>query len=378
MNRTDQCAKLIELIYEAALDQTLWSSVIDGLTDLVGAQIGQISTFDLRTHSAADIAPRMPPEALSEYVSYWVHQNPLIERAAHLQTGQIFSIHDLIPHDSFARTAIYNGFFAPHGLHERIGSILLRGKADWAVFGLWRRAEGGAFNTTDSKLLASIVPHLQRALKLNQRLAALQMARDASAELLDRLRQAVLLVDASCRVMFANRAAEVILADGAGLYSGVDGVLESRQHDETIDLHRLVACAARDAMDSEFDSGGSVRLSRGELRASLTGLVVPLRAANDWLQPSRPVAMLFIADPERAEGSTMEIIQQDYGLTRMEAVVALQLLNSQGLKAAAAQLGIAPTTVRTHLTAVFDKTGTRRQVDLVRLLLQNGRLVRDL
>jgi DNA-binding CsgD family transcriptional regulator len=74
----------------------------------------------------------------------------------------------------------------------------------------------------------------------------------------------------------------------------------------------------------------------------------------------------------------MGVIQQDYGLTRMEAVVALQLLNNQGLKAVAAHLGIAPTTVRTHLTAVFDKTGTRRQVDLVRLLLQNGRLVRDL
>jgi DNA-binding CsgD family transcriptional regulator/GAF domain-containing protein len=377
VDRTDSRADLIGLIYEAALDRTLWPLVINRLTDLVGAQVGQISTFDLRTCTGANIAPRMPPEAISEYDSHWVHQNPLIGRAKHVPTGRIFTTHDIIRRESFARTAIYNEFFAPHGIHESIGAPLLMDEATWAALGLWRNAEDGAFTTTDGDLLASIVPHLQRALQLSQRLASLELAREASAELLDRLHQAALLVDASCHVMFANHAAEALLADRAGLHRGADGTLRGDRYSGARDLHRLVAGAARRTPNDEVGAGGVVRFSRGEMRRPLTVLVLPLRSETDWLVPRRPVAMLFVSDPEREGGPTSGLLQQDYGLTRMEAAVALQLLDGRGLTGAAAQLGIAPTTARTHLTAVFGKTGTRRQVDLVRLLLQCGAVIRE-
>jgi DNA-binding CsgD family transcriptional regulator len=53
--------------------------------------------------------------------------------------------------------------------------------------------------------------------------------------------------------------------------------------------------------------------------------------------------------------------------------MAIEVLNGGGLKAVAARLGIAPTTARTHLTSIFNKTGTRRQAELVRILLQQRR-----
>jgi DNA-binding CsgD family transcriptional regulator len=39
-----------------------------------------------------------------------------------------------------------------------------------------------------------------------------------------------------------------------------------------------------------------------------------------------------------------------------------------GVPAMADSLGISETTVKTHLTSLFDKTGVRRQADLVRLV----------
>ncbi len=33
-------------------------------------------------------------------------------------------------------------------------------------------------------------------------------------------------------------------------------------------------------------------------------------------------------------------------------------------------LGISPNTDRTHVTSIFDKTGVRRQADLIRLLVE--------
>ena len=59
-----------------------------------------------------------------------------------------------------------------------------------------------------------------------------------------------------------------------------------------------------------------------------------------------------------------------YGMTATEAAVAGLISKGTGVKAAARKLGIAPSTVRTHLHRVFEKTETRRQAELAHLVNQ--------
>jgi DNA-binding CsgD family transcriptional regulator len=146
---------------------------------------------------------------------------------------------------------------------------------------------------------------------------------------------------------------------------------------ETFYLHKFVASAAGRIIDGKAGGGGRIRISRGEERAPLIVLVIPLRAETEWLSPRRPTAILFITDPERANTPTAASLQHSFGLTRTEAAVALQVLNGKGLQAAAAVLGIAPVTARSHLAAIFAKTGTSRQAELVRVLLQSDGGVRS-
>ncbi len=376
MGLADDRAALIELIYDAALDPALWPVVLNRLTDLVGGHVGQISTLSLATGTFVDNSPRMPPEALFDYACHWVRRNPYIPRADHMRTGVVYHNYDVISREALRRTAIYHEFFAPHGLEQGIAVKLLADEAGQALIALWRDAGKDGFSAVETDLLSSIVPHLQRALRVSERIAAAQVARDASAEALDRLRQAVLLVDARCHVMFANSAGEAILTDGSGLHRGAGGILQARRSGETAQLHRLVAGAADRARGGEIGAGGTVQVSRRASTPALTVLVVTLRADTDWLRTRRPAAMLFVSDPARVDAPELAALRQDYGLTRMEAAVALRLLDGQGLTAAAATLGIAPTTARTHLNAAFGKTGTRTQVDLVRLLLQSGAVIR--
>jgi DNA-binding CsgD family transcriptional regulator len=63
-----------------------------------------------------------------------------------------------------------------------------------------------------------------------------------------------------------------------------------------------------------------------------------------------------------------------FGLTPAETAVALALADGKTPDEHAAEAGVGISTVRTHLRAVFDKTCTRRQPELVRLmvLLQAG------
>jgi DNA-binding CsgD family transcriptional regulator len=377
MGKADERVELIGLIYQAALDRSVWPIVADRLADLMGATVCQISSYDATTAAAGEIAPRVPPEATHSYLDHWVHHNPLVEAGLAWPVGKIFTNNDLVPKSELARTAIYNEFFAPLELDEAIGAKLVAGDTFWASLGVWRPGRLEPFDGVDAALFRDLVPHLQRALQLSYRFNELEMTRSASVEMLDRLHQAALLVDAKCRVRFANRAAVEILADRLGLHRGVDDVLRAGRYADTGALHSMVAGAAGPVVDGAECSGGQLRISRGEGRSPLTVLIIPLRAETDWLMPRRPAAMLFVTDPERGSDPDEATLRQSFGLTRMEAAVASQIMKGDGLKAAARRLGVSPTTVRTHLTAVFNKTGTRRQAELVRALLRAGGTIHE-
>jgi DNA-binding NarL/FixJ family response regulator len=64
----------------------------------------------------------------------------------------------------------------------------------------------------------------------------------------------------------------------------------------------------------------------------------------------------------------LEAIAKLYKLTASEVRVVDALLKVSGVKAMAEMLGLSQATVRTHLHNVFQKTGTRRQSELVKLL----------
>lgn len=177
----------------------------------------------------------------------------------------------------------------------------------------------------------------------------------ALAGVLDRLDQGVLLVDAAAIVAFRNRAADDLLQDHRGLCLR-NGALHAARPRDGLALHRAIAaCAGRAAPDQTLtiaDPDGGLPLS-----ATVAAL------------PQHPLASVFVADPGRLRLPTAAQLQAHLGLTAAEAALALQVLAGDGLAACAQRLGICRTTARTHLGHIFEKTRTRRQAELVRLLL---------
>ena len=80
------------------------------------------------------------------------------------------------------------------------------------------------------------------------------------------------------------------------------------------------------------------------------------------------VLALFVTDPESTEFET-SALQQLYGFTPAEAELVAQLLGGCSLEQASDARGIAISTARGHLKAAFQKTATRSQRDLIRLVL---------
>ena len=189
----------------------------------------------------------------------------------------------------------------------------------------------------------------------------------------------MVLLDAATRIAFANRAAEILLDGNNGLRVNADGLSAV---DANVDnrLRLLIAACVWDGNAKE-GPGRSVDVPRGGDRAPLRILVAPcggptVQEASDWLRHVRPAAMLLFTDPERDRLARKDELRRRFGLTSAETEMALEVLRGDGREAAAARLGISVTTASTHLTRIFEKTGTRRQAELVRLLLDGQRTER--
>ena len=62
-----------------------------------------------------------------------------------------------------------------------------------------------------------------------------------------------------------------------------------------------------------------------------------------------------------------ELVARAFELTPAELRVLLAIVEVGGVPETAAALGVAETTIKTHLHRVFSKTGSSRQADLVKL-----------
>jgi DNA-binding CsgD family transcriptional regulator len=80
--------------------------------------------------------------------------------------------------------------------------------------------------------------------------------------------------------------------------------------------------------------------------------------------------MLVVKDMERQGARSLAAFAEHFGLTPAQAALAHELIAGDGVEAAAGRLGLSRATVRTHLVRLFQKTGTRRQAELVRLMLE--------
>lgn len=80
-------------------------------------------------------------------------------------------------------------------------------------------------------------------------------------------------------------------------------------------------------------------------------------------------AIAFICDPNRNTSSAKERLASLYRLTPAEAQLSALLMQGKSLHEAAVALRVKKDTVRKQLQAIFSKTHTSRQGDLIRLFM---------
>ena len=218
-----------------------------------------------------------------------------------------------------------------------------------------------------SARLRLVVPHVRRAIAIGKTTEHGQAEAALFGDILDGLSAGMFLVDASGRIVHANTAARTLLVDQDFLYSA-RGRLVAR--DAAIDqaLHALFAAAAKG--DAAIGVGGIALplVSREGERHVARVLPLPAGTGRRAEIANPAVAALFVHAAAMDRPSLPESIARHYKLTPTELRVLLSIVEVGGAPEVAEALGIGAGTVKTHLGRVYQKTGARRQADLVKLV----------
>lgn len=356
----EQISQLTENIYDAALDAGSWMYVLGHLAQSFGASSAHLSR-DKFSMEGEIISYGSDPAYAKSYADYFASRNVLWKEMVRRSLYDVMTNRIVMPVEDLRRTEFYNDYLRPQDGEEILVSVPLR-QPDAAVsLTLWRPERSGAWEIEHVEAIAALTPHLRRALQANQYIGDLQGANELASEALHRLERGVVLIGAQQQVLFANRAAESMFARGAGLDVERGRLKTSRAPDDAL-LERLIAHAINNGV------GSSMVIAR-EARPALIVLAMPLGAEKDPYNGQRPRAVVFIKDLERAAEPSLATFARHFGLTPAQTALAREMNKGDGVASAAARLGIAYATARTHLVQIFQKTQTRRQAELVRLML---------
>jgi DNA-binding CsgD family transcriptional regulator len=210
--------------------------------------------------------------------------------------------------------------------------------------------------------IAQIVPHVQRALLINRMIDLRDSEAATFAATLDGLSAGIFLVDADCRLVHANAAGHDMLREDDVLAS-IGGKLVARDVKSNRSLREVFADNG-DALDAK---GTALALTAhdGE-RYVMRVLPLTSSARTRIGMTDRAVAALFVRKVA-LDSPSGELVARAFELTPAELRVLLAIVEVGGVPETALALGVAETTIKTHLHRVFSKTGSSRQADLVKL-----------
>lgn len=351
---------VIDAIYAAATEPDEWPAALEAIVGALNANSACFTTCALKDGRLEMLPIGIGEKAAIDYTQHYARIDPLIPAVLAAPRGRAYSDLMFLPRREMEQTETYRDWAVPNGIRSAAAMIVRQGSERIVTLAVMRERRDHEFRSDTLQRFERLAGHMQRALKVQERLGGSA----ANATALERLAMSVLSVSPDGRIYYANRSAEALLTDGRALRTEA-GLLVCARPSETRMLRRLMRKGT-----------GIMSLPRDRL-PPLSIVAAPGAAGHGLLGSRLSARFLFISDPQARGTPPVHFIRGLFGLTPMQAAIALEIARGDGIDAAAARLGISRGTARAHLAQVFAKTRTSRQAELVRLLARSIPDLRD-
>lgn len=352
-----ETAALIDRIYEASAVPELWRAVLRDIARLAGApEAVMIVSTGLRFRDWVTTSAEFDALVLAHFERF--PNNIRTRRLLEMRHPGFLNDLDVASPEEIDTDPLYQDFLIPRGYGAGTATAVLVPSGDSVIVHCERAQSEGHFGPETLAALDELRPHLARAALLSARLEMERIA--TTTRTLEMLGLPAAVLGSEGRLLAAN--------------AGLTALMPHTLSDQPLRLAAVDPAAdrlLREAVGGPGETGPlpvrSIPIPADGERPPVILHLVPVRgAAHDVFARARAV---LIATPVVARDvPSADVVQGLFDLTPAESRLAALIAAGDAPVPAAAKLGIAPSTARSVLKRVFQKTGVSRQAELVGLL----------
>lgn len=359
--------KLLDLIgniYDCAIEPKNWPGTLQQIVNHIGGQAAAISLQDplkreVRLISQWGIKPDFERSMMQS-----MPINPLISMGWFVKLDEPFTGEGALGRTSYLKTRFYNEIIAPGGYYDAALAVLAKSVNR---FGSLSVPSNGPITETTLERLRELTPHVRRALSIGDLLDARSLETGMLSATFDLLTIGIILVDEKGRIVHANAVGFRLLDERSAIRR--DGDYLSCKDPKTANELRQAIQHASNGSAANFPRSG-IALPIGQTEGSdLAAWILPLDGGlrNQLATSFAAAAAVFLRQLGDVSPFPGELFVKRYGVSPAECRVLMMLTQGMTVREAAVALGISEPTAKTHLQKLFQRTGTDRQSDLMRL-----------
>ncbi|WP_051560261.1 helix-turn-helix domain-containing protein [Marinobacterium jannaschii] len=304
---------------------------------------------------------------LPEGILEWYHENNIIEgdivhQMAVRSSPEVFqSVRPFI--DQFYADKKHNFFESDLDWHDVAWALLHVEADDYLVLSLQRLSHQGEYLVDEFRQLNHLLPYLRQTAQLyhqfNRQIAVSRTLED----ILDQLPYTAIVLNDQANIIHSNKVAYDLFSREKAVWKNATR-LEFGQVETHNQFFRYVAEAISASMGQAEFSASTLFVERSD-QPKLIVSIAPIVVQSQ----QRGGALVTIFDSEHRNLPDATSIGRYFGLTPAEAMLCQDLVRGLSLKEIAASRHKSEQTLRSYLKQVFNRTGLKRQGQLISVIL---------
>ncbi len=369
---SQQRGRLIENIYSTIADPANWHEVISGLATSTNSRSARLLIMNSdATNVTSSFKHNIDENYHHQYVEHFVNSCPWRPEIRKKPPGRFYSsyLDFSCSQPDFYNSEFYNDWAGPQDIHHGAAGTIFQNNSQTVQLLVQRTKGQGHFAKTDIAFFNDFVPHLQQAFQLaaqveNSHAQAQAIEIAAGTEILP-----FILLDFSLRPIHCTPGAETLINSESTLVLTKEQLrLVDPEHDQS--LQRLLRNCLKAADSRTFHTTDETLEVPRSQAANLHLRMKPVHPDIPiWGGRQGGYVAVYVYDPEAGILIDRERLSELYALSKAEIRVAIEILVTPDPAEVAKRCCISLHTVRSHLKAIFAKTDSKNQADLVKLLL---------
>ncbi len=362
--------RLLGAVYDGVNEAPPWRSVLEMLRETLNAAHVTLMLRPPSQESSGVMinTGEVDDSATESYEQRFFAVDPFVG----LPPGEVVSAEELMGRDQWHKSSMYQDYLKPLDIGHLLGADITTKDGIECRLRVTRAQDQNGFSDNDKMVCRVLLPHMERAIRLHARLDTLECERQLYSGAVNRLLLGMVYFNHEGSIVHLNDEAQRILGDRDGVTRSGKGLAASSRS-ENQEMQRLIS----EAISGSVTEAGpglaeamSVTRPSGRSQIGIVVRSIPFGEFSESKQ--RPAAVVYLRDPDTSPAQpSQEVVRRVFGLTRMEANLAILLAEGNTLDEAAEKLNVRRNTARTHLRSIFGKTGVTRQTMLVRMLLNS-------